>query len=510
VEKKIDSLLSRVKEYVEGFNREDNEIYKNAVPNSGAYEWMAAHIPLIDIPDKELETVYYFRWWTYRKHIKKVPAGYIISEFLPDVPWAGRYNSISCAAGHHLKEGRWLRDEPAFDAYINYWYNDSDNINSYSNWIDYMVCEIGAQRNDYSLGLKNLDRMIRYYTERERTNFRPDYGLFWSPCDRDGQEFSISGNGFRLPLNCYMAGNARSISCLASLAGRSTDEEKFDKKRKALEAAIEKYLWSEKDRFYLNIHVPEKDGKADIAREDNRFRVKELWGYTPWYFRLAPKGREDAFSAMTNPDVFSGAYGLTTAARAHECYGIYYTGEELNTWLARRGEKPAGPKGHECLWNGPSWPFATSIALSGLAASERDEDGLFYKLLSRYAGSHHLHPNNSGKGQGPYWIDEVQHPDTGDWISRTRLEKWSDCGGWDDEKGGLERGKDYNHSTFCDLVISGLFGIQISEWGSPAAAPLAKPRFPRDWQNASLYRLPFGGKLYALEYSGGKFSITLL
>jgi hypothetical protein len=130
MEKKMESLLSRMKEYVETFNREDKEIYKNAIPNSGSYEWMAAHIPLIDIPDKELEAVYYFRWWTYRKHIKKVPTGFIISEFLPDVPWAGRYNSISCAAGHHLKEGRWLRDEPAFDAYINYWYNDSDNINS--------------------------------------------------------------------------------------------------------------------------------------------------------------------------------------------------------------------------------------------------------------------------------------------------------------------------------------------------------------------------------------------
>ena len=26
-------------------------------------------------------------------------------------------------------------------------------------------------------------------------------------------------------------------------------------------------------------------------------------------------------------------------------------------------------------------------------------------------------------------------------------------------KGGEERGKDYNHSTFCDLLISGLLGL---------------------------------------------------
>ena len=26
------------------------------------------------------------------------------------------------------------------------------------------------------------------------------------------------------------------------------------------------------------------------------------------------------------------------------------------------------------------------------------------------------------------------------------------------DKGGKERGKDYNHSTFCDLIINGLIG----------------------------------------------------
>ncbi|MDR2376517.1 MAG: hypothetical protein LBD96_08780, partial [Treponema sp.] len=76
------ALLTRMKEYVDRFNRDDNELYVNYIPNGAAYQWMADHVPLIDIPDKELEAVYYFRWWTYRKHIKKTPGGFIISEFL--------------------------------------------------------------------------------------------------------------------------------------------------------------------------------------------------------------------------------------------------------------------------------------------------------------------------------------------------------------------------------------------------------------------------------------------
>jgi hypothetical protein len=39
------------------------------------------------------------------------------------------------------------------------------------------------------------------------------------------------------------------------------------------------------------------------------------------------------------------------------------------------------------------------------------------------------------------------------------LQKW----GWRKDKGGYERGKDYNHSAFCDLVIRGICGLNIGE-----------------------------------------------
>jgi hypothetical protein len=57
------------------------------------------------------------------------------------------------------------------------------------------------------------------------------------------------------------------------------------------------------------------------------------------------------------------------------------------------------------------------------------------------------------------WIDENINPYTGDWISRTMLKTWKN-GTWDKEKGGEERGKDYNHSMLADLIISGLIGLR--------------------------------------------------
>jgi len=229
---------------------------------------------------------------------KKTEQGFIISEFLPSVPWAGKHNSISGASGHHIKEGRWLRDEEAIDAYIRYWYQESDNLNSYSHWLEFVLYELCRQRKDFSLALENLDSMIRRYQERERASFREDVGLFWSLCDRDAMEFSISGDGFRLPLNTYMCANARAISEFASLAGRADDAEVFLKKSEALSANIEKCLWNEKDRFYTCVYCPNKNGSGDFERKDLRFAARELWGYNPWYFNIAPEGREDAFFAL--------------------------------------------------------------------------------------------------------------------------------------------------------------------------------------------------------------------
>ena len=73
-----------------------------------------------------------------------------------------------------------------------------------------------------------------------------------------------------------------------------------------------------------------------------------------------------------------------------------------------------------------------------------------------YAKSHQIKTDD---GRTISWIDENLNPQTGDWISRTRLKTWRN-GTWDAGKGGVERGKDYNHSTFCDLVINGLIGFK--------------------------------------------------
>lgn len=76
-------------------------------------EWFQENVPLVDLPNKEIQDVYYYRWMTHREHLSYTAPehGFVATEFLTFVPWSGPYNSINCAAGHHITEGRWLRDK---------------------------------------------------------------------------------------------------------------------------------------------------------------------------------------------------------------------------------------------------------------------------------------------------------------------------------------------------------------------------------------------------------------
>ena len=108
--------------YIDRFNSDDEELYLQHIPNEQAWPFLRRNIPLFECPDKDIERTYYFRWWTYRKHIKSTPDGFVITEFLPPVGWAGKYNTINCAAGHHFYEGRWLHDAQYLNDYATFWF----------------------------------------------------------------------------------------------------------------------------------------------------------------------------------------------------------------------------------------------------------------------------------------------------------------------------------------------------------------------------------------------------
>lgn len=427
----------RFKSYVDAFNADDQEIHPSTIPNAGAWDFLKANIPWFECPDKEFEKTWYFRWWTYRKHVKRVEPGgfHVITEFLPPVGWAGPHNTISCPAGHHFYEGRWLKTRKYLDEYAIFWFRRGGWPRQYSFWAADAVHALYLATGDAGPAKDLLPDLIRNYEGWEGDHRDPD-GLFWQQDGYDGMEVSIGGSGKRATINSYMYGDAVAIARIAALAGREDIRRTYEAKAAALRSLVQTRLWDPAARFFK---VLPRGSGASLAG------VRELHGFTPWYFALPEpgKGYEAAWAQLMDTAGFYAPFGPTTAERRHPGFQVSYTG-------------------HECQWNGPSWPLATAVTLTALAkvldrypqAAVTKAD--FFRLLGIYAASHR---RTLADGRTVPWIDENLNPFTGDWISRTRLSTWEN-GTWSAAKGGRERGKDYNHSTFNDLVITGLAGLR--------------------------------------------------
>lgn len=92
----------------------------------------------------------------------------------------------------------------------------------------------------------------------------------------------------------------------------------------------------------------------------------------------------------------------------------------------------------------------------------------------------------------------------GDWISRTILKRWEAEGKLKADKGGSDRGKDYNHSTFIDIVLSVLLGIR----GRPNDVLVINPMLPDNvWDYFCVQRLRYHGRDVTIVYdrTGGRY-----
>lgn len=76
-------------------------------------QWYRDNIPFIEVPEKNIEDVYYYRWSTHKRHLRYVTlgAGYMVTEFVNEVKWQTKYGLINDAGGHHIYESRWLRNQ---------------------------------------------------------------------------------------------------------------------------------------------------------------------------------------------------------------------------------------------------------------------------------------------------------------------------------------------------------------------------------------------------------------
>jgi hypothetical protein len=413
-----DALISAadIAKHVGKFNAMEPETVINAVPNARSQEWLERNAPRFSCPDPKVEETYWFRWWALRKHLCRDSESdrWVFTEFIT------KPRPVSSALGHHLMEGRWLRDQTFHDDYVLYWLRGNkrvpqEHLHKYSQWLQYAVWSRWMVTGDTPKLTGLLDELVVDYRKWESERLRPD-GLFWQHDVWDAMEESISGGrkekNVRPTISSYMFGNATAIAAIGRLAGKTELAKEFDTKAAKLRQQVQSTLWDKELGFF-----------GSVTEQLSPIPVREEIGFIPWYFNLPEPGQgfEIAWKQLTDERGFKAPWGITTAERRHPKFRTHGTGT--------------------CEWDGAVWPFATSQTLNALAnvlngpsqnaVTTRD----WFDAFLTYTRSHVY--------DGKPYIGEYQDESTGAWL-----------------KGRDPRSFYYHHSTYADLLITGLVGLR--------------------------------------------------
>jgi len=404
------------KHYVDYFNQMEDENIKQAIPNDSAWPWMKKNIPLFECPQKDFEEIFYFRWWTLRKHIKKTEQGFVFTEFLVPRTYADKYNLIVSALGHHVYESRWLHDSKYMDDDLRTWYRGNEGkamkkLRAYSSWAIDAVYNRYLVNGDKKFIVDLLPDLEADYAAWEQEKKLPG-GLYWQYDVRDAMEETISGGrkekNPRPSINGYMYGNAKALAKIAGMSGSNPGI--YNAKADSIKQLVEWKLWNSRDNFF---EVRKEQG-------DTLANVREEIGFIPWYFNMPDNHYSMAWKSVANPKTFCAPSGITTADRSHPQF-----------------------RSHgccKCEWDGAVWPFASSQTLTAMAnllnnyKQDYVTNSNYFDLLQTYTKSQYW--------KGKPYIGEYLDEKTGDWLK------------------GEERSRYYNHSTFNDLIITGLVGLR--------------------------------------------------
>ena len=454
-----------------------SEFYDEDLP------WAVEHVPFFEASERAFTEAFAFRWRLYKRHTVATsgtwnghPApSYVVTEFDPTVKvgQGGAFNTISCAAMHHISEGRWLRDRQIVRDYGSFWMRGGGQPRGYSFPAAHSLVELARTHGTLDLALSLLPELEANFEQWRHGNFVPERGLFYQTDTADGGEDSISGSGLRPSINFAMLGEMRALALLFNHTGNRTMADRFAAEAKELQSQIVRQLWSADMRFFGVITWPYPPNctsrklswrSGALGRPLSRCpgaprwkngsmpHVRELFALsTPYYFRGLADVKGDfgvMWTQLTDGQGFSAPFGPRTAERRSALYNFSCD--------------------HACLWNAPSWPFETSRVATALANYLTEPQSAprtighagYYSLMANYTrsivNSTATHPVDVYGRPVPAhpWTGEDIHPDTGRWLARDYLYAH------DDKK--KNRGWMYNHATYCDNIIHGLVGIRSS------------------------------------------------
>ncbi len=448
-------------------------------------KWFDDNCPRFECDDPYITKLYWYRWFVARHCLSRACTGNLpYPYFFEGTHQAHFPRLISFSSPHIIAETRWLRDpQYAFGQVRNHCLNPDDTnkyfvsarINEkggdYNNWIvkaaweafkvhpdrQWLRSVIEAMSEDVRGTLRQFDRDGDYLpTPRKHgttgMEFQPSFFYFNENYDDSKPDAPLERGDYA----AYLYGNTTALAETWRFLGDETRAVEFEQLAGKVRAACLAMLWDPKDRFCYAVR--EHDGAVA--------RVREVVGFYPFMSRLLPNQPEyvGTLAYLVDSAEFWTAYPPATVTQKCPAYTPH-----VATWPA------AGGKTHGCMWNGPAWPHATSVILDVMAVALREysqpyvKPEHFWHMLDRYT---HLQYEN------------------GD-LSRPMVTEYYDGQSGSPDPTGCP---DYFHSTYCDLVIRHVVGLQPANSDRVVIDPIPGP----------LKRFSFRG----LRYRGHELDIV--
>jgi hypothetical protein len=456
---KIDSVLKATtqRNYLIRPEQQDNRDVLAA--QVAAYQgWFDANVPYFDCSDPWIQKMYDHRAYVLRKNMLVPKLGRMRWPTQSEGRWRSPWypNVISYGAAHQVREARWLRDPKYWQGHLRTWAENekADGVypshvtlkgpsdGQYTDWITSTAWEGHLVHPDRAFLAQVVDKLAANVRGWQKVYDPDGDGLlrvdshWWTGMEYQPSFFAFSdykpSKDFgqparpvsleRVDLTAYNYGNAVAVARIYRLLGRPDRAKEFDDLAAKIAAAVAARMWRPEKRFFYSLRADD-DAVAD---------VKEVIGVYPFYFGMLPwgKGYESAWASILDPGQFWTTWPVASASM--ECPAYSQT-----DW-------PGDGRASTCMWNGPTWPHANALVMTAMARTlraTRDQgvaDSPLRKehLWALFASFTRAQYRNQDIGQP--WTGEFYNGETGQWKTAER---------------------DYNHSTWLDILIPELIGV---------------------------------------------------
>jgi hypothetical protein len=426
-----------------------------------AYQsWFDANLAGFDCSDEWIRKLYYHRAYLLRRNLLEPRLGVMKWPTQSEGRWRSSWyaNVISYGAAHQIREARWLADPQYWRGHLRTWaYNAKpDRIypshvlpsgpagGQYTDWISSTGWEGELVHPDRGFLAEVVDRLADNTRGWQEVYDADGDGLlmvdshWWTGMEYQPSFFFFSdyqtSEGFdqpqqvvpleRVDLTAYNFGNATNVARMYRALGQAEKAKEFEELAAKIAAALAAKMWRPETSYFYSLR----------ASDDAVAEVKEIVGVYPFYFGMVPagKGYEAAWDAILDPEQFWTPWPVASVSKQCPAY-------------SQTGWPQAGGRAAACMWNGPTWPHANSIVLTAMARTLRADREVpeearspltmerFWELFTSFTKAQYREQDLTYP-----WTGEFYNGETGEWKTGER---------------------DYNHSTWLDILIPEVVGL---------------------------------------------------